>query len=74
MIVSDYAFGWVVTMCTVVVAVAWLYVDFRRLSQALREDRRDPVVRDRIFGAFIGFGICLSGVIGVIAYRMGVTI
>jgi len=67
---SQAAFGWVVTALTGGVAGVWGVVDVIRLRRALREDRRQPVVRDRIFGSVIGLAISALGVTGAILYHL----
>jgi len=70
MLVSQTHFLWFITLMTISLAGGWIVVEIGRLRRALADDRRDPVVRDRIFGSIIGLMICVVGVVGSIAYHL----
>ena len=70
MIVSHSIYVLIVTMLVGAVAASWVIVDVIRLRRALRDDRRDPLVRDRIFGSVIGIVIGLFGVVGTVRYHL----
>jgi hypothetical protein len=55
-------------LLTGIVAGYWVLVDSVRLRRALKEDRREPVVRDRIFGSLFGIAIGLIGVFGTLNF------
>jgi hypothetical protein len=64
-IVSQTAYLWFVSLVTGLAAIYWIGIDSVRLGRALAGDRRDPAIRDRIFGSIIGLVVGLVGVIGV---------
>lgn len=64
-IVSATAFEWFMSGTVGLTAVYWIAIDGYRLRLALREDRRDLAVRDRIFGSVLGLAIGVIGVAGV---------
>jgi hypothetical protein len=55
-------------LLTGLVAGYWIVVDSVRLRRAMREDRADPVVRDRIFGSIVGILVGAIGVFGSLNY------
>lgn len=55
-------------LVTGLVAAYWIVVDTVRLRRALREDRKDRVVRDKIFGSIVGIVVGLIGVFGSLNY------
>ena len=55
-------------LLTGVVAAYWIVIYSVRLTRALRDDRKDPAVRDRIFGSVIGLIIGAIGVFGSLNY------
>lgn len=55
-------------LLTGLAAAYWIVIDSVRLRRALREDRSDPVVRDKIFGSTIGLVIGAIGVFGSLNY------
>jgi hypothetical protein len=67
-LVSAQAFDWFCTGATASLAGAWVLYDLRNLAKALRADRADPLVRDRLFGYVIGVIIGGVGVAGVIQH------
>jgi hypothetical protein len=69
MIVPHLYYVWFVTLVTGVVAAYWIGIDSYRLRKALRGDRSDAAIRDRIFGSIIGIIIGLVGVAGVIMHH-----
>ena len=69
MLVSHTQYVWFVTLMTIGLAGGWIPVEILRLRRALSEDRRDPFVRDRIFGSVIGLAICVVGLLGAVLYH-----
>ena len=55
-------------LLTGLVAAYWIVIDSVRLIRALRDDRKDPAVKDRIFGSVIGLIIGAVGVFGSLNY------
>lgn len=68
MIVSELHYLWFISVSVGLSAGYWLAVDAYRLSLALRGDRKDPAVRDRVVGSVIGLLIGFVGVSGVLHY------
>ena len=68
MIVSELVYLWFVSVATGLSAAYWVVVDAYRLRLALRGDRSDPSVRDRVVGSVIGLLIGFVGVSGVLHY------
>ena len=69
MILPEEIYRWLTTALIAGLALGWGVVDIVRLRAALRDDRSDPVVRDRIFGSLIGLTIAVLGVIVVVRYN-----
>jgi hypothetical protein len=69
-IVSHATYMWFISLATGLAAVYWIGVDGVRLRRALAGDRRDPAVRDRIFGSLIGLVVGAVGVIGVLHFLL----
>lgn len=67
-IVSTTVFEWFMSSVTGGVAAYWIGIDSYRLRKALREDRRELAVRDRIFGSSMGILIGFVGVAGVLLH------
>lgn len=71
MIVSHQVYIGFVTLMVVGIGVGWSIRDFLFLRRVLREER-DPVVRrDKIFGAVMGMGLAVVGLIGAVRYHWG---
>ena len=70
MIVSQAAYEWFLSGLTGVVAAYWIGIDSYRLRKALRMDRTDLAVRDRIFGSSLGILIGVVGVVGVLIHHL----
>lgn len=68
-LVSSTSFEMFCSVATAGLGGVWLAYDLRNLARALREDRRDPLVRDRLFGYVIGMIIGAVGVVGVVAHH-----
>jgi len=68
-ILPEDIYRWLTTALIAGLALGWGVVDTVRLRAALRDDRSDPVVRDRIFGSLIGLAIAVLGVIVVVRYN-----
>lgn len=67
-LVSHETYMLVCALLTGGVAGYWFVVDSIRLRRALREDRTDLVVRDRVFGSVLGILIGALGVFGSLNY------
>ena len=68
-LVSDLVFRWFLTLMTGVVAGTWFVYDAFNLWRTRRGDRRDPVIRDKLFGFLIGIVIGSIGVLGCLRYQ-----
>jgi hypothetical protein len=68
-IVSQAHYEWFLSAITGVVAAYWIGIDSYRLWKALRMDRSDLAVRDRVFGSSLGILIGIVGVLGVIIHN-----
>jgi len=68
-IVSQEHYDWILSALTGVVAAYWIGIDSYRLRKAMRMDRKDLAVRDRIFGSSLGIVIGIVGVLGVILHN-----
>lgn len=67
---SHEAFMWFTTAMILALAGGWFFVDTTRLAKALRQDRSDPDVRDRIFGCVMGIIIASLGMGGVVHFHL----
>jgi hypothetical protein len=70
-IVSHAVFMWISTFMIAGLGAAWLVVDVVRLRRALRDDLRDPAVRDRVFGSIVGLGCVVLALTGPLLYHLG---
>jgi hypothetical protein len=68
-LLSHEHFDWFLSAVTGVVAAYWIGIDSYRLWKALRMDRKDLAVRDRIFGSMLGILVGITGVVGVIIHN-----
>jgi hypothetical protein len=68
-IVSHDVFKWILTILTGGLAGAWFIYDSRNLLKTWSADRRDPLVRDKLFGYVIGILIGVVGVVGCLRYH-----
>jgi hypothetical protein len=68
-IVSNEAFGWIVTALTGGLAGTWVVHDLLFLARLRGKDRRDPLVRDQAFGYVMGIVIGVIGVWGCMRFN-----
>jgi FtsH-binding integral membrane protein len=61
---------WIVTIGTMVLSLAWLVYDTRNLLRLRGADRKNPLVRDRLFGYVIGIVTAIVGIVGVLRYHL----
>jgi hypothetical protein len=61
---------WFITIVTSSLSAAWLIYDLRNLWRLRGADRRDPLVRDKVFGYAIGIITALVGIVGVLKYHL----
>jgi hypothetical protein len=61
---------WFITIVTSSLSAAWLAYDLRNLWRLRAADRRDPLVRDKVFGYSIGVVTALVGLLGVLKYHL----
>ncbi|MEZ4360209.1 MAG: hypothetical protein R3B48_08510 [Kofleriaceae bacterium] len=57
------------TVGTMSLSCAWLVYDTRNLLRLRGADRRDPLVRDKLFGYVIGIITAIVGIVGVLRYH-----
>lgn len=67
---SHLQFMWFATVMVLGLSCGWFVVDANRLRHALRADRSDPDIRDRIFGCIIGLMVSSLGIGGVVHYHL----
>lgn len=68
-IMSADAFKWFLTILTGGLAGSWLIYDAVNLVRIRGANKRDPIVRDKIFGYIIGMAIGILGVIGCLRFH-----
>ncbi len=68
-LMSAGAFKWFLTALTGGLAGSWAIYDTINLIRIRRADRKDPLVRDKIFGYFVGIAIGVIGVIGCLRFH-----
>jgi small-conductance mechanosensitive channel len=61
---------WFVTIVTMSLSSAWLVYDIVNLLRLRNADRRDPLVRDKLFGYVIGVVTAVVGIVGVLRYHL----
>lgn len=69
-LVSATTFTWFMSILTGGFAGTWLIYDAYSMWRARTADRRDPIVRDKLFGYAIGMLIGLIGVLGVLKHHL----
>ena len=68
-ILSPIGFKWFLTLVTGIVAASWLVYDVINIYRIRHADRSDPLVRDKLFGYFIGIAIGAVGVYGCLRFH-----
>lgn len=68
-LMSPEAFKWFLTILTGGLAGSWLLYDAYNLVRIRKADKRDPIVRDKIFGYIMGMVIGVVGVIGCLRFH-----
>jgi hypothetical protein len=68
-LVSDELFRVLLTVVTGGVAAVWAVHDIVFIARLRGADRRDPLVRDKLFGYSMGIVIGMIGVIGTLRYN-----
>jgi hypothetical protein len=66
---SESAFDWLLCGLTFGLAFPWIFFDSFNLWKLRKADSKDPIIRDRRFGYFIGICVGLAGTIGVLDHR-----
>ncbi len=61
---------WFVTVGTMALSLVWLIYDTRNLLRLRGADRRNPLVRDKLFGYVIGIITAIVGIVGVLRYHL----
>ena len=61
---------WFVTIGTMTLSMAWLVYDTRNLLRLRGADRKNPLVRDKLFGYLIGIVTAIVGIVGVLRYHL----
>lgn len=68
-LVSHETFRWILTGLTGGLAGTWAIYDTINVLRLRGADKRDPLVRDKLFGYLIGITIGVLGVIGCLRYH-----
>ena len=68
-IMSADAFKWFLTILTGGLAGSWFFYDVYNLFRIRNADKRDPLVRDKIFGYIMGIAIGVVGVLGCLKFH-----
>ena len=68
-ILSPMGFKWFLTLVTGIVAASWFVYDSINLYRIRNANRKDPLVRDKIFGYFMGIVIGAVGVFGCLRFH-----
>lgn len=69
-ILSPTFVTWFVTIGTMALSVVWLVYDTRNLLRLRGADRKNPLVRDKLFGYVIGIITAIIGIVGVLRYHL----
>lgn len=69
-ILSPTFVTWFVTVGTMALSVVWLVYDTRNLLRLRGADRKNPLVRDKLFGYVIGIITAIIGIVGVLRYHL----
>lgn len=69
-LVSQNLVTWFVTIVTLSLSVSWLVYDARNLLRMRGADRKNPLVRDKLFGYAIGILTAIVGIVGVVRYHL----
>jgi len=72
MIISDFAFNWMLSGMLLALSAIWSIYDGRLLVRLLRdkEKRGDPAHSDKIFGSIIGLALCAVGALGLVNFHL----
>ena len=68
-LVSNEVFHLFLTVTTGGVAAVWAIHDVVLIGRLRRADRRDPLVRDKLFGYSMGIVIGMIGVLGTLRFN-----
>lgn len=68
-IMSPDAFKWFLTILTGGLAGSWVIYDVINLIRIRHANKRDPLVRDKIFGYLMGIVIGVVGVYGCLRFH-----
>ena len=68
-LMSPIAFKWFLTILTGGLAGSWFIYDTFNLIRSRNADKRDPIVRDKIFGYIMGIVIGIVGVLGCLRFH-----
>lgn len=68
-LMSPNSFKWFLTIMTGGLAGSWVFYDLYNLFRIRNADKRDPIVRDKIFGYIVGIAIGVLGVLGCLKFH-----
>jgi hypothetical protein len=68
-IVSHEVFRWFLTAFTGGLASFWVFYDSFNILRLRNADKRDPLVRDKIFGYVVGIAIGVIGCLGCLFFH-----
>ena len=68
-LMSAGAFKWFLTILTGGLAGSWFFYDSFNLFRIRNADKKDPIVRDKIFGYLVGIAIGVVGVLGCLRFH-----
>jgi hypothetical protein len=66
---SPMAFKWFLTFLTGGLAGSWLIYDVINLIRIRNANKRDPLVRDKLFGYVMGIAIGVVGILGCLRFH-----
>ncbi|MGN6103500.1 MAG: hypothetical protein ACTHU0_00100 [Kofleriaceae bacterium] len=67
-LISPNAFKWTLSILTTLGSL-WALYDVVLVAKLRGADRRDPLVRDKLFGYAIGILLGILGLVGVLRYN-----
>lgn len=67
-LISPNAFKWTLSILTTLGSL-WALYDVILIAKLRGADRRDPLVRDKLFGYAIGILLGILGLVGVLRYN-----
>lgn len=67
-LVSPAFYKWFITAISLILTV-WAFYDVVRLWRLRRENFRDPLVRDKLWGYVLGVAMGILTIVGVLRYH-----